>query len=425
VRAERTIVDLSCLFLPVRYELQVALRYLRARRRDAFISITTIFTALGVMLGVAALVIVLAVMSGFEASLRQRILSLTPQIQIESYGGAITDYKAVEARANGVPGVAGSDPFIIGQAMISSAGGISGVVARGVQPDNAVVVAQLRRYIQHGSLDSLAANVTPSAPDGTIAIGSTLAEKLKVKVGDPVSIVAPITAGADAELTTRTGHFVIGAIFESGIAFVDRDLVFMGIERAARFFGREGVDGIEVRLRNLDQTETVTDLLRKAFTKSYRVDNWMEFNAAAAAGFQLLKRVYAMVLILLIAVAAFNLVATLIMLVMEKRKDIAVLMAMGAARSDIRRIFVLKGMIVGVAGTAMGLMLGAAGCFILSRYHFIHIQKQIYGISTLPIDVQPLSFVAVAIASLALCWIATVYPAHQAAREMPVEVFRS
>jgi lipoprotein-releasing system permease protein len=409
----------------VRYELQIALRYLRARRRDAFISITTVFTALGVMLGVAALVIVLAVMSGFQASLRQRILSLTPQIQIESYAGAISDYKAIETRLNAVPGVTGSDPFIIGQAMVSSARGISGVVARGVQPDNAVVVAQLRRYIQHGSLDSIAAAPTPSAPDGTIAIGSTLADKLKVKVGDPVSIVAPITSGADSELTTRTGRFVVGAVFESGIAFVDRDIAFMGLDRAARFFGRDGVDGIEVRLANLDQTEAVTEKLRGEFTKSYRINNWMDFNAAAAAGFQLLKEVYSLVLTILIGVAAFNLVATLIMVVMEKRKDIAVLMAMGANRSDIRRIFVFKGMIVGIAGTGAGLALGAIGCFILSRYHFIHIQKQIYGIATLPIDAQPLSFLIVAGASLLLCWVATVYPAHQAAREMPVEVFRS
>jgi lipoprotein-releasing system permease protein len=151
----------------------------------------------------------------------------------------------------------------------------------------------------------------------------------------------------------------------------------------------------------------------------------MDFNAAAAAGFQLLKEVYSLVLTILIGVAAFNLVATLIMVVMEKRKDIAVLMAMGAKRSDIRRIFVLKGMIVGVAGTSAGLALGALGCFVLARYHFIHIQKQIYGISTLPIDAQPLSFVIVAVASMLLCWVATVYPAHQAAREMPVEVFRS
>ena len=151
----------------------------------------------------------------------------------------------------------------------------------------------------------------------------------------------------------------------------------------------------------------------------------MEFNEAATAGFEMLKRVYALVLLMLIGVAAFNLVATLIMVVMEKRKDIAVLVAMGATPAGVRRIFEIKGMIVGTAGTAAGLILGALGCFLLSRYQFIHIEKQIYGISTLPIDARPLSFLIVAAASLVLCWIATVYPARQAAREMPVEVFRS
>jgi lipoprotein-releasing system permease protein len=414
----------------LRFELQIALRYLRARRKDAFVSITTIFTAVGVMLGVAALAIVLSVMSGFEASLRQRILSLTPQIEIQSYDGAISNYPAIETRVDALNSVVGSDPFIVGQAMVSSAHGISGVVARGVEPENAVVVAQLRHYIVTGSLDSLnRANAPPqkeSSPqnNGTVAIGSTLAEKLKAKVGDPINVVAPI-ATKDG-LTTRAGHFIVGAIFESGIAFVDSNLLFMGLGEAQTFFGREGhADGIEVRLRNLDRTAQVTAQLRSLMGKSYRVSNWMEYNEAAAAGFEMLKRVYALVLLMLIGVAAFNLVATLIMVVMEKRKDIAVLMAMGATPAEVRRIFVLKGMIVGGFGCAAGLLLGGLGCFLLSHYHFIHIEKKIYGISTLPVDPHPLSFLLVAVASLALCWVAAVYPARQAAREMPVEVFRS
>ena len=155
------------------------------------------------------------------------------------------------------------------------------------------------------------------------------------------------------------------------------------------------------------------------------MQNWIQFNESAAAGFALLKRVYALVLVMLIGVAAFNLVATLIMVVMEKRKDIAVLIAMGATRRDVRLIFVLKGLIVGAAGTAAGLILGAAGCFALARYQFIHIPREIYGISTLPIAVAPSNFAAVALASMLLCLLATVYPARQASREMPVEIFRS
>jgi lipoprotein-releasing system permease protein len=446
----------------LRYELQIATRYLRARRRDAFISITTIFTAVGVMIGVAALVIVLAVMGGFEQSLRQRILTLTPQVQILSFNGSISGYDALLARANSIKGVAGSDPFIVGQAMVSSPRGISGVIARGIDPANAAIVSQLLRYIQQGSLDSLSApgralpaavtqaasntiqsshasrssppsrapNASQSAADappfdGAIAIGSTLAEKLKVKVGDPVTAVVPVTGGADNDITTKTGHFSVGAIFESGVAFLDRDLVFMGLGNGQRFFGREGkVDGLEIQLINLDDTDFVTAQLRSQFGSSFRVSNWMEFNEAAAAGFEMLKRVYALVLLMLIGVAAFNLVATLIMVVMEKRKDIAVLMSMGATPREVRLIFVFKGLIVGAFGTIAGLLLGALGCFILAHYHFIHIQKEIYGMSTIPVAAQPLSFVLVAVASMILCLIATFYPARQASRELPVEVFR-
>jgi lipoprotein-releasing system permease protein len=233
-------------------------------------------------------------------------------------------------------------------------------------------------------------------------------------------------AGKDAELTTRTGHFIVGAIFETGVVMVDRDLMFTGLDRAQKFFGREGrADGIEVRLGNLDDTAAVTIALRAMLGKDFHVGNWMEYNQAAVAGFELLKRVYAIVLLMLIGVAAFNLVATLIMVVMEKRKDIAVLMAMGATPACVRRIFLLKGLIVGSIGTAAGLTIGALGCFSLAHYHFIHIEKKIYGIATLPIDANPLSFVIVALASIALCWIAAVYPARQAARELPVAIFRS
>jgi len=432
----------------LRYELQIAVRYLRARRRDAFISITTLFTAIGVMIGVAALVMVLAVMGGFEQSLRQRILTLTPQVEVLGFGASITSYPQIEQRIDSLAGVAGSDPFVIGQAMMSSNKGLSGVLVRGIDPKNASIITQLLTYIQQGNLASLAAGPTtpldtaaakpPAAAtptgsaastpisDGGIAIGVTLASKLKVHVGDSINVVAPLSMGPNAELTTKTGHFIVGAIFASGVAFLDKNLAFMGLPNAQSFFGREGkVDGIEVRLKSLDQTDAVTAQIRSMLGPDYQITNWKQFNQAAAAGFEMLKRVYAIVLLLLIAVAAFNLVATLIMVVMEKRKDIAVLMAMGATPADIRRIFVLKGLIVGGIGTAAGLSLGGLGCFILSHYHFIHIQREIYGISSLPVEVQPLSFVLVAVASLILCLLATFYPARQAANALPVEVFRS
>jgi lipoprotein-releasing system permease protein len=416
----------------VRYELKIALRYLRARRKDAFISITTIFTAVGVMIGVAALTMTLSVMGGFEQSIKERVLNLSPQVQILNSQGSIDNYTNIEKKASTVPGVNGAEAYIIGQAMLSSGRGIGGVVVRGVEPDNPVVVHQWGRYMIAGGLADLSRSYTipagaagPAVTTGALAIGVSLAKKLKAKSGDAVRMVAPIIS-PDGSLSTKSAQFVIGAIFDSGMNFIDTNMVFMNLANAQDFFGRVGkVDGVDIHLVNLDQTDAVTDAMRKLFPSPYRVRNWIEFNESAAAGFALLKRVYALVLVMLIGVAAFNLVATLIMVVMEKRKDIAVLIAMGATRRNVRMIFVLKGLIVGAAGTAAGLVLGAVGCFALARYHFIHISREIYGISNLPIDVQPSNFAAVAVASMILCLLATVYPARQASREMPVEVFRS
>ncbi len=414
----------------LRFELMIALRYLRARRKDAFISITTLFTAVGVTIGVAALVVMLAVMSGFETNLRQRMLSLSPQVQVQSFGGSISDYAAIESRVDQMAGVAGSDPFIVGQGMISSAHGLSGIVVRGVEPRNPVVISRLQRYVDAGSLRMLengSHDATGGAhPANGLLLGATLADKLKLKPGDPVRIVAPIIAGANSQLSTRSADFRVAAIFNSGVQFIDSDVIFMGLPAAQDFFGRPGkVDGIEVKLHDLDQTTTVTNALRSTLGHTFRVTNWMEYDQAASAGFAMLKRVYALVLLLLIGVAAFNLIATLIMVVMEKRKDIAVLLAMGATPAEVRWIFQVKGIIVGAAGTALGLAIGAVACFALSRYQFIHIPSKIYGISTLPIDAEPVSFVLVAIASMVLCYLATIYPARQASRETPVEVFRS
>jgi lipoprotein-releasing system permease protein len=307
--------------------------------------------------------------------------------------------------------------------MAGSADAVAGVYVRGVEPQNPVVAGRFRDYIVQGSLGELARK--SASGDGSVAIGATLADKLKVKVGDPLNLTIPIVA-ASGELTSRTARFIVGAIFETGVALADDNLMIMQLERAQKFFGREGrVDGVEVRLRSLDDTAQVTRELGASLGRGYRISNWTEYNQAAADGFELLKRVYALVLLMLIGVAAFNLIATLIMVVMEKRKDIAVLMAMGATRRGVHRIFVLKGLIVGSIGTAAGLALGALGCFMLAHYHFIHIEKKIYGIATVPVDVHPLSFAIVSAASIGLCWIAALYPARQASHETPVAIFRT
>jgi lipoprotein-releasing system permease protein len=416
----------------VRYELIIALRYLRARRKDAFISITTIFTGVGVMIGVAALIVTLSVMGGFEQTLKERVLSVSPQVQILNANGSIDNYSDVKLKVAAIPGVNGTAAYLQGQAMLSSGRGIGGVIVRGVEPTNPVVRGEWSRYVTDGSLDNLAQNYTlagigggPAVSTGGLAIGVGLAKKLKARKGEAVRIVAPIVQ-PDGSLSTKAGEFAVGAIFDSGMNFIDSNLVFMDLARAQDFFGRPGrADGVDIHLTNLDRTQEVTAAARAMFVRPLLVRNWIDSNESAAAGFELLRRVYAMVLVMLIGVAAFNLVATLIMVVMEKRKDIAVLISMGATRTDVRRIFVLKGLVVGGAGTAAGLLIGAGACYALARYQFIHIPREIYGVSTVPIAVEPANYLMVALASLALCLLATIYPARQASREMPVEVFRS
>jgi lipoprotein-releasing system permease protein len=414
----------------VRYELKIALRYLRARRKEAFISVTTLFTAFGVMIGVAALTITLAVMSGFQQSIKERLLNMSPQVQIHGVEGFIAKYSEVEARARTVAGVNGTDPFIYGEGMLSSGRGISGVIAFGIEPDNPLIEKKWGAYLTAGSLSRLleqpaSPGGNPRAGVGAIAVGATLAEKLKVRIGDPVRMVAPLIS-ADGSLSTRTGDFVVGAIFQSGVDTTDSKMVLMALQQAQNFFGRgDRVDGIEVHLTDLNRTLAVSAQLRKMLGRAYFVRNWMELNQSASAGFEMLKRVYSLVLFLLIGVAAFNLVATLIMVVMEKRKDIAVLMAMGATRREVGRIFVFKGLTVGAAGTLAGEIVGAIGCYLLANYQIIHIPKEVYEMSTPPVSARPLDFALVALGSLALCLVATLYPARQAARAMPIEVFRS
>jgi lipoprotein-releasing system permease protein len=414
----------------VRYELRIALRYLRSRRKDGFISVTTLFTAVGVMIGVAALVITLSVMGGFEASLKQRVLALSFQVEIVKAGESITNYHEIQQKIAAIPRVTGSEPILIGQGMLSSGRGLGGVVVRGIEPDNPVITSQWSHYMVQGSFADLLKTYNPPAPgqappQGAIAVGLTLAKKLKVNRGDIVRVIAPIVAES-GQLTARNGNFVVGAIYDSGMSVLETNLVFMDLLRAQNFFGRgDGVDAIDVHLKSLDDTESVAGILRQMFPAPYRVRTWIQYNQSAQAGFAMLKRVYSMVLMLLIGVAAFNLIATLIMVVMEKRKDVAVLMAMGATPAEIRRVFVFKGLIVGGAGTAAGLILGAVGCFALARYHFIKIPREIYGMATLPIAVDALSFLWVAIAAMILCLLATIYPARQASRQLPVEIFRT
>jgi lipoprotein-releasing system permease protein len=417
----------------LRYEFQIAARYLLTRHKTRSVSVTTAFTGLGVAIGVAALCVVISVMNGFEANLRERVLHLTPPVEVTSIAGPIADYEVLAQRINRVPGVAGSVPFLNSQAMLSARHGISGVLVRAVQPDNPVALSELKKSMRvvSGSVASLTQNYPPAADDGgrpmigALLMGGALALRLKVSTGDRLRVISPILSADREQLRVRVGNVIVGALFSSGVSFVDRSLVIMNLRAAQDFFGRgQKADGIQVYLDDLSQTSRVTRRLQNELSYPYVVRNWTELNQAYAAGFAMLKLVYSLVLMVLIGVAAFNLVATLIMTGMEKRKDMAILMTMGASARAVRLIFFFNAALLGGIGTLSGLGLGLFGAWALGRYHFIRIPEEIYGTSTVPVVVAPLEFLLVAAAALALCLMASVYPARRASRRLPVEVMR-
>jgi lipoprotein-releasing system permease protein len=416
----------------MRYELFIGLRYLRAKRKEAFISLITVISMLGVMIGVMTLNIVLAVMTGFEEDLRDRILGFNPQVVVLSFDGKITDYATVLRRVRQVPGVVAAAPFVYGQVMLSAQQNVTGAAVRGVTPQSDAVV-DLRRHLKQGSITELGKlhDVPLDGGKGQtvelpgLIVGKDIARQLGLLIGDPVSVISPIATPTAIGMVPRVKRFVVVGLFDSGMAEYDSSLVYMDLASAQQFFDLDhAVTGIEVRVADLYAARTIGDRIGTVLGFPYRVRNWIEINHNLFSALKLEKTVYFIVLLLIVLVAAFNIVATLIMVVMEKRKDIAILKSMGATRAGVGRIFIFKGMIIGIAGTLVGNVGGYAACWLLKRYHFIELPKDVFYVNTLPVKMYPEYFIAVTVASLLICLLATVYPARQAARLAPVDVIR-
>jgi len=425
----------------MRYELMVGLRYLRAKRSEAFISLITVISIVGVMIGVMTLNIVLAVMTGFEEDLRDRILGFNPHIVLVSYAGTIANPDEVVQKVKDTPGVAAAAPLVYSQVMLSSGQSVSGVVVRGVPPDLEEAVIDLKAHLTSGSLEGLGApfevpvegtdNDTDKdgRPDMTtltgVILGQELAKQLGLAVGDPVSVVSPLGTPSPVGPIPKVKRFVLAGTFDSGMYDYDSGLLYMGLADAQKFFGLgKAITGVEIRVTDLYGAEKVARQLEQTLGTPFRARDWMEVNRNLFLAFKLEKVVYFIVLTLIVLVAAFNIVATLIMVVMEKRKDIAILKSMGATDRSIARIFMLKGLIIGVVGTLLGVIGGYAGCWVLKRYQFVELPKDVFYVSTLPVRVYGENFATVALVSVVICLLATIYPARQAAGLAPVEVIR-
>ena len=417
-----------------RWEIMVALRYLRARRKEMFVSLIALIAGGGVAIGVMVLCIVMAVMTGFEEDLRDRILGFNPQIVLLSHGGTVRDYPKVVDAVREAPGVTAAAAFVYGQAMVSSDNSVAGAVVRGVEPQHASDVVDVQKHLKEGSTDKLGQPMSVSTiidgKDETIQvpqilIGFELAKTLGVGVGDWVNMMSPLGSPTAVGMVPRVKRFGVGGIFDSGMYDYDSTIVFMSMADAQRFFEiGEKATGIEVKVDDIDTARVVARDLEQRVGYPYFARDWMEVNRNLFVAFRLEKFIQFIVLMLIVLVAAFNIAATLVMVVMEKRKDIAILKSMGATNLAIASIFVFKGAVIGILGTVAGILGGLGGAALLERYQFIELPKDVFYVSTVPVRIYPENFAMVAVAAVAICIIATLYPARQAARLAPVDVIR-
>jgi lipoprotein-releasing system permease protein len=414
----------------MRYELFIGLRYLRARRRETFISLITVISVLGVMIGVMTLNVVMAVMTGFEETLRDRLLGINAHVALVKSGDQLRDYEKLLGQVEKVKGVVAASPSVYGQVMLTSGPRVSGVVVRGIDPDRVNHVVDIERYIKEGSLQSLKQPQPLQIQGRTILlpgviVGIRLANQLGVFLGSPIQVVSPLGSPTAIGVIPKVRRFVVVGIFDSGMSEIDSSLVYMNLSDAQKFFELgNAVTNIEIRVQDVYRAQSVAQDIQRQLGFPYLTEDWSRLWPNLFSALRLEKTVYFLVLLLMVLIGAFNIISTLIMVVMEKRKDIAILQSMGATRESIRKIFLIKGCVIGVVGTLLGVIFGLAICVLIQKYRFIELPKDVFLISTVPVRIYLGNFLLVGLASLVVCLIASIYPARQAAKLDPVEIIR-
>jgi lipoprotein-releasing system permease protein len=408
----------------MRYELFISLRYLKAKRKQIFISVITILSMAGVGLGVIALVVVLSVMSGFEEDLKTKILGTNAHLVILQHGSSMRDYGEVSRKVDGVKGVVATTPFIFTQAMISSETNVHGVALRGIDPNTAGRVINIENTLKKGSIDSLKKEEGSSGPPG-IFVGKELAQTLGIMLDDTVVVVSPLGTLAPMGTGPPMRKFRVTGIFDSGMYEYDTSLAYISLKSAQKFLGMDdAVTGVEVKVQDIYGVKKVAQEVQKALGFPFWTKDWMQMNKSLFAALKLERTVMFIILVLIVLVAAFGIVSTLIMVVMEKNKDIAILKSMGAAGKSIMRIFIFEGLIIGVVGTAVGLIGGYVICMLLAKYQFISLPSDIYYISRLPVKMNGIDFFLVALSAIGISFLATLYPSWQASKLDPAEAIR-
>jgi lipoprotein-releasing system permease protein len=420
------------------YEFFISKRYLRAKRKQVFVSIITFISIFGIFLGVAALIIVLAVMNGFETDLRTKILGIKSHIELTAdIGGSMKNYPKVQELIAGTEGVVASTPFIYTQAMIRSGNGVSGVVIRGLDTQSAFKVINLGK-IREGSIEYL--NRIPqelsrkySEQIGGIVIGKEMARNMGIFLYDTITIISPVGISTPIGMVPRMKKFAVVGIFESGFYEYDSTLAYLSLRNCQDFLQMgDSVTGIDIKVDDIYKADSIARRIQSKLGFPFWANNWMQMNKNLFAALKLEKRVMFIILSLIVLVAAFNIISALIMIVMEKSKDIAILKSMGATSRGIMKIFIYQGLIVGVIGTFLGCIAGLSvalnlqkvSLFVEKIFHFKILPGDVYYLSELPSQVNYGDVIVIIIGTLIVCFLSTIYPSLRASRLDPAEALR-
>ncbi|GAB4266016.1 MAG: lipoprotein-releasing ABC transporter permease subunit [Methylomicrobium sp.] len=407
--------------------LFIGLRYTRAKRRTQFISFITLTSILGIALGVTALITVLSVMNGFEAELRERILGMTSHATVTGLDGQLEDWQELDQLVTGFPNIQGKAPFINGQVMINADRRVSGAMLRGILPDLEPRVSEVGDKMKTGTLERLRPG------EYNIILGAELATYLGVIVGDKITVITPQINSTPAGILPRMRRFTVAGIFEVGMYEYDRNMAIVHLDDAAKLFRMgEAVSGLRLKLDDLFNAPQISRSIAQALYEDYRVSDWTQAHSNFFRAIQTEKRVMFIILLLIVAVAAFNIVSTLVMVVTDKRGDIAILKTQGLSSRAVMGIFIVLGGIIGVVGTLLGTAGGIAlalnvETIVPAIERFFGVQfmaADVYYISELPSKLEWSDVYAITVMAFALSLLATIYPAWQASKVNPAEVLR-